>query len=355
MPRWGSKGARRDPFQACFTYDSDFYHEGKCNQATVETSGCGGNSIRLDSKGARVDDDFTSDTGSGKWTVGAFLMYGMAPNKHIYHSYESFVPSLQLYQSKKDAFKQYAIPSDFYSASHANTTIAGFGMNHGIKLLIVDPSRQTCVDNFVLVTGIGILGVGPFGPFLKEQWMSACGLSERSSYTDNSVLFYRRSPELYGNIRYITNWIDVEHSMIKKGINTHYWKMERSYEFCSQVRLAHTTPARVVVTPHGTHMIPLVMLPAGSTIIEILPRTLSAAMFCNIMQSVDVKIVSFAESGTGFYKAEHWCDTPGFFKYEASGAALNHQLHQELLSETIFLDSVEIQALVAVVDNLKKI
>ena len=274
----------------CINYDSDYYRPGMCNDPTNSHGGCHNNSLFVEFRGERIDQEFLRDDSSGSWTIAPLLAYGMYPNLHMYHSYESFLPALHLYREKRRAFSKFILPSDFNNASHAKTVLKGYRELYGIELEIVRPHHQYCYDKLVLV--LGTMAVqGSLGPMLQNILKQACDLPAERPVAKAPVMIYRRNPQMPGNIRFIANEIDIQNRLADAGIASFDWRLERTDTFCSQAKAIYTD-VDCVVTIHGTHMTPLVLLKPGAVIIEVNPRQLNAAVFCTIGQGVGVRILS---------------------------------------------------------------
>jgi hypothetical protein len=89
-----------------------------------------------------------------------------------------------------------------------------------------------------------------------------------------------------------------------------------------------------------------------AVVIEVLPRRSHAAMFCAAFQSVDIRVISMAQTQNAILEPHYWCDKPEYYAkggaHGGDGLLLNEELHQEILSDILFLSEVEIQSIVNV-------
>jgi hypothetical protein len=98
------------------------------------------------------------------------------------------------------------------------------------------------------------------------------------------------------------------------------------------------------------------MMPPGSTIIEVLPRTFCRACFCEMAASNNMTILQYGQ-GNGKYRFYKWCgeeylDSNYYPKVMCGGKpypkpVMNEQYHHTLLAEMPYLDGEEVEVLVA--------
>lgn len=343
--------------KACISYTSDFYRN-KCTPLVrgVIRHGCEGNGLAVLESTPALTKEITHN--KKKYTIGVDLYYGMYPNLHLAHPYESLVPAIQFCRDNSDFIKQIVFPEDFAESTHGRVTIEGIRIHiPTVSILIIKAGIKECYDDFILIkrkTQLLLSGSAEFGPLLREIWRLGCKISdERLIIRGRDVMFFRRNPENIGNIRYLLNEQDlVENLKRNYKIRSSSYKIKNG-DFCHQIRGAYIQ-VPIVVVMHGAHIMPLLMLAENTTIIEILPRNLHTSFFCGLYNSIGAKGIILANSKkTQLYEAqEKWCKEDKFFyDRDAEMKSVSFERNQDLLHSLVFLNEKEIEYISILIKN----
>ena len=188
----------------------------------------------------------------------AELWYGMAPNLHMFHPLQSLLPAIDFYIKHRAHFRALVLPSDFLGANgHGNVTMRGIQQLYPfINILVVAPGNDsTCHRNLVIMGSMGELPAMKqnLGQLARQAWIAGCHLPPHPAHTPHPVLLYNRSPLAYGNVRFVTNMIDVDRALQRRAVTSDVYVQRPNETFCEQVATLYKT-YRLVIAIHGNNI-----------------------------------------------------------------------------------------------------
>ena len=331
--------------RACFMWTSDYY-SGACSSHDEANRGCGNNGLKL-INASRVA---AFDGAPGKWSIGPRLDWGMHPNYHMHHAYGSLMPALDFYRLHKGSFNTLLLPRDFYERSgHVKFVTNGFRDLHGLNLTLLEPGKVHCVDNFVLVKESKSMQQS-LAELQRDCIVQGCALRQRWRPPPSEVLLYNRSPEMRGNMRFVANFLDLYLALREVGLRVRSWTMGEDTRFCEQAAQLHGFRG-VVITPHGTHMVPLILVTPGTTVIELQPRKYRGAPFCAQFENLGVKQIHMSQTSEGELQPFRWCEPGSNPEKDTKGAVLLEPKHQDKLYDIVHLSRAEVARIVRLVQQ----
>ena len=274
----------------------------------------------------------------------------MRPTSHMFHPAQSFWPALNLSLRTGATL---VIPDHFAESGQGAASLLGARrLNASVRVTVIPVGRATCLKNSVMVDGEPQVLRGSLAALARNAWLAACEAPPAAARTpSHRVLLYNRSPDSPGNVRTIANMVDVA-SALPEGADS--WAMEPGHSFCDQIRQLHASYA-AVLTVHGQHMLPLVVLTPGALVIEVMHRTLHADMFCVPLMGAGLEPVRL-QQGNGTYEVAR-CPRDFSGRYEEYDCAprgacvLDNQKHQLSMGGVIYLSAQEVTLIVQLIHS----
>jgi len=184
----------------------------------------------------------------------------------------------------------------------------------------------------------------------RDCIVQGCALRQRWRPPPSEVLLYNRSPEMRGNMRFVANFLDLYLALREVGLRVRSWTMGEDTRFCEQAAQLHGFRG-VVITPHGTHMVPLILVTPGTTVIELQPRKYRGAPFCAQFENLGVKQIHMSQTSEGELQPFRWCEPGSNPEKDTKGAVLLEPKHQDKLYDIVHLSRAEVARIVRLVQQ----